>query len=82
MKISVKLYGRYSTLARSSEITLTIPRKGEIRNIIDAFIQKFPEVAKDKPRIMITKNKQFAPPETTVSVNDIISIAPPLVAGG
>lgn len=82
MDITVTLYGRYKKLANSSQIVLHIPEEASIWHIIEAFIQKYPSVSKDKSRIMVTKNQQFAPPDTSVSVEDAISIAPPLVAGG
>ena len=82
MKITVILYGRYTTIAKTSQIHLTIPDDGTIWHIIETFTQQFPEVAKDKPWMMVTKNQQFASPDTPVSSDDSISIAPPLVAGG
>ena len=82
MEITVTLYGRYKKLANSSQIVLHIPEEASIWHIIEAFIQKYPSVSKDKSRIMVTKNQQFAPPDTSVSAEDTISIAPPLVAGG
>lgn len=82
MDITVTLYGRYKKLANSSQIVLHIPEEASIWDIVEAFIQKYPSVSKDKSRIMVTKNQQFAPPGTSVSVGDTISIAPPLVAGG
>jgi molybdopterin converting factor small subunit len=82
MDVTVTLYGRYKKLADSSEVVLFIPDDGSIWHVIEAFIQKYPSVAKDKSRIMVTKNQQFAPPDTSVSPEDKISIAPPLVAGG
>jgi molybdopterin converting factor small subunit len=82
MKITVTLYGRYTTIAKTSQIHITIPDKGTIWHIIEAFTQQYPEATKDKPRMMVTKNQQLASPETPVSPKDSISIAPPLVAGG
>lgn len=82
MEVTVTLYGRYKKLANSSEIVLHIPDDGSIWHIIEVFIQKYPSVARDKSRIMVTKNQRFASPDTSVSANDVISIAPPLVAGG
>ena len=82
MNITATLYGRYKTLANTSKISLTIPDDGTVWHILEAFTQQFPEVAKDKPRMMVTKNQQFTSTDATVTSDDAISIAPPLVAGG
>jgi molybdopterin converting factor small subunit len=82
MKITVTLYGRYKTMAETAELHLIIPNNGTIWHVIEVFTQQFPETLKDKPRMMVTKNQQFAPPDTPLSTKDKIGIAPPLVAGG
>ena len=82
MNITVTLYGRYKKIANGTKIELTIPDKGTIRHIVEAFSQRFPEVRKDKTRMMVTINQQFCSPETVITSDDQIGIAPPLVAGG
>jgi len=82
MKITVTLYGRYKHLNNSSQLQLDLPDNATIRHLIDAFIQRYPEIQKDKKRIMVTKNNTFAPPNTPLTTTDSLSIAPPLVSGG
>ena len=82
MQITVTLYGRYKKIADSDIIQLTIPDQATVWHILESFSQLYPEIIKDKPRIMVTKNQQFASPDTPVSSEDNIGLAPPLVAGG
>ena len=82
MQITVTLYGRYKKIADSDTIQLTIPDQATVWHILESLSQLFPEIIKDKPRIMVTKNQQFASPDTPVTSKDQIAIAPPLVAGG
>ena len=82
MKLIVTLYGRYKNIAHSDKIELTLPDSATVWHLLEALSQRYPEITKDKPRIMVTINQQFASPETPVNPKDTIGIAPPLVAGG
>ncbi|MBU0496809.1 MAG: MoaD/ThiS family protein [Candidatus Thermoplasmatota archaeon] len=82
MHLTITLHGRYKTLAGSSQLKITIPDNATIWHVIDTFIHQYPEVAKDKSRMMVTKNHSYVSPDTPIHKTDSISIAPPLVSGG
>ena len=82
MKLIVTLYGRYKNIVHSDKIELSLPDTATVWHILEALSHRYPEISKDKPRIMVTINQQFASHDTPVNSKDIVGIAPPLVAGG
>lgn len=82
MDIIITLHGRYQTLAGSSHLKITVPDNATIWHVIDTFVEQYPDAAKDKSRMMVTKNNTYASPDTMIHKTDTISIAPPLVSGG
>ena len=82
MKIMVKVFGRYKDITGKETIQLDITDGNTLQDIINAFIKKYPNLQKDKDRIMVTKNKMFASFNTTVTQDDEITLSPPVVSGG
>jgi molybdopterin converting factor small subunit len=82
MKIMVKVFGRYKDITGKETIQLDITDGNTLQDIINAFIKKYPNIQKDKDRIMVTKNKMFASFNTTVTQDDEITLSPPVVSGG
>jgi molybdopterin converting factor small subunit len=82
MKIMVKVFGRYKDITGIETIQLDITDGNTLQDIINAFIKKYPNIQKDKDRIMVTKNKMFASFNTTVTKDDEITLSPPVVSGG
>jgi molybdopterin converting factor small subunit len=82
MKIMVKVFGRYKDITGKETIQLDITDGNTLQDIINAFIKKYPNIQKDKDRIMVTKNKMFASFNTTVTKDDEITLSPPVVSGG
>lgn len=78
----VKVFGRYKDITGKETIQLDITDGNTLQDIINAFIKKYPNVQKDKDRIMVTKNKMFASFNTTVTQDDEITLSPPVVSGG
>jgi molybdopterin converting factor small subunit len=82
MRVTVKVFGRYKDIAGKQTIQLDITEGHTLQDIIDAFVKLYPIVEKDKPRMMVTKNKMFASSETEVTKEDEITLSPPVVSGG
>jgi molybdopterin converting factor small subunit len=82
MKIMVKVFGRYKDITGKETIQLDITDGNTLQDIINAFIKKYPNLQKDKDRIMVTKNKMFASFNTKVTQDDEITLSPPVVSGG
>ncbi|MCX6662004.1 MAG: MoaD/ThiS family protein [Euryarchaeota archaeon] len=78
----VKVFGRYKDITGKETIQLDITDGNTLQDIINAFIKKYPNIQKDKDRIMVTKNKMFASFNTTVTQDDEITLSPPVVSGG
>jgi len=82
MKITVRLYGRYKDIAGTDTVHLDIKKGDTLRDLVNAFVKRFPETEKDKNKIMVAKNKIFTGYETLVSEGDDITLTPPVVSGG
>ena len=82
MKITVKVFGRYKDITGRETVQLDIVDGNTLQDVINAFVRQYPLVAKDKSRMMVTKNKIFASFDTAISKEDEITLSPPVVSGG
>jgi molybdopterin converting factor small subunit len=82
MNITIRVFGRYKTVAGTEFVQLTIPEGNTLRNVVDAFVKKYPTVEKDKKFMMVSKNKTYTSFDTPISEGDEITISPPVVSGG
>ena len=82
MKIMVKVFGRYKDITGKDAIQLDIKDGNTLQDIVNAFVKQYPNVEKDKSRMMVTKNKMFASSDTIVTKKDEITLSPPVVSGG
>jgi molybdopterin converting factor small subunit len=82
MNITIRVFGRYKTIAGNEFIQLDITEGNTLRNVVDAFVKKYPMVEKDKYFMMVSKNKTYASIDTTIIDKDEITISPPVVSGG
>lgn len=82
MKIYVKLIGRYKEIAKQSDFELLLQTNDTIRNVIDEFANRYPEVEKDKKFIMVSKNNVYTTYDEQLSDGDIVTLSPPVVSGG
>jgi molybdopterin converting factor small subunit len=82
LKIIVKVYGRYKNITGKQTVQLDITDGNTLRDLIDVFVKHYPDTEKDKKRILVTKNKMITSYDTTITEEDEITIAPPVVSGG
>ena len=82
MKVKIKLLGRYKDITGKKELPLTINYGDTIWHVLDAFIQLYPELEKDKKFIIVSKNNIYSTRETKISDGDEITLTPPVVSGG
>ena len=80
--VTVKLYGRYRDTAHSETITLHLEKGKSIKDVIEAFIEQYPEFSKDTRGMMVSKNGVLTGHDTPFTTADQIAIAPPVVSGG
>jgi molybdopterin converting factor small subunit len=82
MNITVRVFGRYKTLIGQEFVQLDVREGNTLRNVVDAFVKKYPVVEKDRPFMMVSKNKTYASFDTVIDEGDEITICPPVVSGG
>ena len=82
MNITVNLIGRYKDIVGKPMVELEITTGDTIWHVVDAFIQKYPALEKDKKFMIISKNGVFTTVDVKVKKGDKITVAPPVVSGG
>jgi molybdopterin converting factor small subunit len=82
MNITIRVFGRYKTLIGQEFVLLDVREGNTLRNVVDAFVKKYPTIEKDKRFMMVSKNKTYASFDTVITQNDEITISPPVVSGG
>jgi molybdopterin converting factor small subunit len=82
MNITIRVCGRYKTIIGQEFVQLDVPGGNTLRNVVDAFVKKYPLVEKDKKFMMVSKNKTYASFDTAITESDEITISPPVVSGG
>lgn len=81
MKVTIKLFARMRELVGASTLERDIKDKATIADLIDHLHQEFPRLAEAAPRTIISVNKEFAGPGTTLAEGDEVAFFPP-VSGG
>ena len=82
MKVRVRLIGRYKTITGQEHLELEVKDAPTLKDVLDAFVNRYPTVEKDRRFMMVSKNNTFAPPDTSVRQGDEVTICPPVVSGG
>jgi molybdopterin converting factor small subunit len=82
MLIKIKLIGRYRNLTGQDFLQFDANAGTTIRQVIDAFIQQYPLLEKDKKFMMVSKNNTLTSIDTPIGEGDEITICPPVVSGG
>jgi molybdopterin converting factor small subunit len=82
MKIRVRLIGRYKTIAGQEFVELDLRERPTLRDVVDAFVSRYPLAEKDRKFMMVSKNSTFASSDTPLREGDEVAICPPVVSGG
>ena len=82
MKVLVRLIGRYKTITGKDEFEIEIRSGNTIWHVVDAFIEKYPEITKDKKFIIVSLNNILTNLDAQIKDGDAVTIAPPVVSGG
>ena len=82
MKVTVKLFGRYSEKTGKKEFELEIDNGDTIWDVVTVLIKKNPILEKDKQFVMVSRNNVYATLDTKIRNGDVITISPPVVGGG
>lgn len=82
MKLKVRVLGRYRDIVGSEELTLEVLGGNTLRDVVSAFVKKYPTVEKDKKIMIVLKDRRNASRETRFCKDDEITLCPPVVSGG
>ncbi len=82
MKITIHLIGRYKTSIGTNHLNIDLISGDTIWDAIEYITHEYPEIKKDKKRMIISKNNQFTTINEKIIDGDEITLAPPIVSGG
>lgn len=81
IKVKVKLFAIYQEIYKQKEITLKIPEKSKVKDILKIIIQEKPSLKNWENITKLAVNLEFVSPEFQVKDGDEIALIPP-VSGG
>jgi molybdopterin converting factor subunit 1 len=79
--VKIKLFAIYQEIYKQKEITLSIPEKSQVKDILNIIIGQKPPLAKWENITKLAVNLEFVPPDFQVKDGDEIALIPP-VSGG
>ena len=81
MKVTVKLFARMRELVGTGTLERELAGPATINDLLQNLQTEFPAVAQASARTIISVNKEFASPDTTLADGDEVAFFPP-VSGG
>jgi molybdopterin converting factor subunit 1 len=81
VKVKVKLFASFRDIVGAKEEMLEIDEGITVRDLLDQYIARFPEMAKFRDHIVLSVNREYGAPSKTLLEGDEISFLPP-VSGG
>ncbi|WP_373481142.1 molybdopterin converting factor subunit 1 [Geminocystis sp.] len=79
--VKVKLFAIYQEVYQQDEITLKIPQKSQVKDILNVIFEQKPELAKWGKITKLAVNLEFVNPNFVIKHGDEIALIPP-VSGG
>lgn len=81
IKVKVKLFAVYQEIYKQEEISLNIPEKSQVKDILKIIIQEKPSLKNWENITKLAVNLEFVTPDFEVKDGDEIALIPP-VSGG
>lgn len=81
IKVKVKLFAVYQEVYKQEEISLNIPKKSQVKDILKIIIQEKPSLKNWENITKLAVNLEFVTPDFEVKDGDEIALIPP-VSGG
>ena len=81
MKVTIKLFARMRELVGAGTLEREIADQATINDLLQSLQAEFPRLAEASSRTIISRNKEFAGPETKLADGDEVAFFPP-VSGG
>lgn len=81
MKVRVKMFASFRDIVGAKEEELEIQEGTTVQSLLDAYIERFPEMARFKDHIILSVNKEYGAAGLELKDGDEVSFLPP-VSGG
>lgn len=81
MRIKVKLFATFRDIVGKKEEDITLPEGTTVQQLLEGYIDRFPQMAKFREHIILSVNKDYGAPARVLKDGDEISFLPP-VSGG
>ena len=81
MKVTIKLFARMRDLVGTGTLEREVAERATVADLLHALQAEYPELAQATARLIISVNKEFADPQTSLADGDEVAFFPP-VSGG
>ena len=81
LKIKVKLFASFREIVGTKEEDILLPEATTVQQLLDRYIERFPQMAKFREHIILSVNKDYGAPARVLKDGDEVSFLPP-VSGG
>ena len=81
MRIKVKLFAVFRDIVGAKEEDLEVHPGATVQDLLERYIERFPQMAKFRDHIILSVNKEYGAPSRTLKDGDEVSFLPP-VSGG
>lgn len=81
MRIRVKLFASFRDIVGTKEEDITLPEGTTVQQLLERYIDRFPQMAKFREHIILSVNRDYGAPARVLKEGDEVSFLPP-VSGG
>jgi molybdopterin converting factor subunit 1 len=81
LRIKVKLFASFRDIVGTKEEDITLPDGTTVQQLLERYIDRFPQMAKFREHIILSVNKDYGAPARVLNDGDEVSFLPP-VSGG
>jgi molybdopterin synthase catalytic subunit len=81
MRVNVLFFGILKDITGRAEDTVELPAGTTVADLFESYFQRFETLRDKRSSILFARNREFAPPDTTLTDNDEVAFLPP-VSGG
>ena len=81
--ISIKLFGMLKTLVPGGGLSLDLPEKSKVKELVELLNVGYPEIGElvTQKKVLVSVNQDIAHWETEISKTDEIALLPPFAGG-
>ena len=81
--ISIKLFGMLKTLVPGGGLSLDLPEKSKVKELVEFINVAYPEIGElvTQKKVLVSVNQEIAHWDTEISKADEIALLPPFAGG-